>query len=111
MKELPKLAEEVNVVRVMPEGEVIDCVGTVVGLLIFDGRPQIQVKIHGEDKRVNCDVPAINCTEEEKQAYVDHVKKIRSHSDTVNEALKEKVKAGNDEIERMNSEFMGPKIL
>lgn len=110
MKKDIELGQTVKFVRVDENGTTVEGEGIVGGIFIGpDKRPVVRVvETVGESKNPwNIDMPAINPTDEEKAAYVDHVAKIRKFADDTNAAHKQAVQDANAEIERMNTEFMG----
>jgi hypothetical protein len=107
-----KVGEKVKFIRMDPEGAVHDGEG-IVHALILDPDKRVQARVHelqGEGK-YNLDLPSINPTAAERDAYIAHVTAIRSRANEINAAIAIIVTNGNAEIEKMNREFLGDPVV
>lgn len=105
-----QLGQQVKFVRVSPEGEVVKGEGMVVGHIIcINKRENYQVK--EGDRAYNLEPHALDCTDEEEAAYIEHVKKIRTVADDFNTRSAALITEGNAEIDRLNAGFFGPAVI
>lgn len=109
MKTIPLLGKKVKFVRVTADGQAIDGEGILTAWVLFDGR--IQAVVVEDKQQYKIDGQGINVdSAEARQQYIDHVAKIRAYADEANKRNAEAVKEANGNIEKMNAQYMGPRI-
>lgn len=105
-----KLTEKVKYIRVNPAGEPERGEGMIMAHIINpQGRENFQIK-DGE-KVYNLEPKALDCTDEEETAYLEHVKYLRGMADDFNKRSDEVINEGNVAVDAANNAFFGPKML
>jgi hypothetical protein len=99
----------VEFMRMDAEGNPVIGHGHIVGDIIgVSQRQNYQVKEGG--KAFNIEPHAINCTEDERTAYIAHYKRVGDFVQEFEKANAERVAKANAEIDAMHEEFFGSKI-
>lgn len=110
-----KLGQRVRYARLKPDGTEHTGHGAIVSFhLNVDNRPQVRVHdgndASGKPQLYNIDMPAVNATPAGEQRYFDHVRAIQKRADEINQEVRERVTAGNKELEAMNTAYLGAPV-
>lgn len=105
------LGDNVSYARLGADGSELTGRGVVCGIFLNEDR-RAQVRIVADGKTtLNIDPPAINATPEGVVRYFNYVRQIRQRADEINKKNLELVQAGNQELEVIHTQYLGPQIV